>query len=185
MANAKHRRRQHFIKKRFQFNFILKFCILIAIGGAVSTGLLFFFSKGTLTSTFEGSRLVIRNTAEVILPGIIYTNLITMVLISIASIAVTLFISHKIAGPLFRLEQDILVIAKGDLSKKIFLRQADQVTEMADNLNKMVIELREKVVDIDGELGALVAKAPEADVPAAFAEELKTLQGKIRTHFTF
>ena len=184
-AKAMPRRKQHFIKKRFQFNFILKFCLLIAVGGAISTGLLFVFSKGTLTSTFEGSRLVVRNTSEVILPGIIYTNLITMVLISIAAIGVTLFISHKIAGPLFRLEKDILEITTGNLTKKIFLRKADQVTDMAENLNNMVIELRKKIVDIDDSLEALVLQSYGSEVPEEIAEEIKNIQNKIQTYFTF
>lgn len=187
MAQSKvqFKRRQHFIKKRFQFNFILKFCILIIIGGAISTGLLYFISKDTLTSSFQGSRLVVKSTAAAILPGIIYTNLITLILISVAAIVVTLYISHKIAGPLYRFEMDINEIAKGNLDKKIFLRKDDQAKDMAESLNAMVIGLHDRIVDIDGSLEQLTADAADKNAPEAVLADLKGLQDKIRTHFTF
>jgi len=39
-----HRRRQYFIKRDFQFRFILKFCLIVLAGVIISTGLLFLFS---------------------------------------------------------------------------------------------------------------------------------------------
>lgn len=178
------KRKQHFIKKKFQFNFILKFCVLIIVGSAISTGLLYYFSKDTLTSSYHGSRLVVTTTASAILPGVIYTNLITLILISIAAIVVTLYISHKIAGPLYRFEIDLKEIATGNLTKKIFLREADQAKDMADSLNQMVVALREKVADIDADLTMLNDRAAVEAAPEPLAEELKTIQNKLRTHFT-
>ena len=75
------RRRHYFINKDFQLRFILKFCLLILCGVLVSTGLLFLFSQDTLTSTYEQSRLVIKNTSLAILPAAVYTNLITLPLL--------------------------------------------------------------------------------------------------------
>ena len=98
------RRRNYFVKKDFQLGFIVKFCALVLLGVVISTGLLLFFSQDTLTSSFQQSRLVIRNTAWAILPAALLTNLITLGLISFATILVTLFISHKLAGPLFRFD---------------------------------------------------------------------------------
>ena len=97
---TQHDKRSHyFIKKDFQARFILKFCLLLLVGVIVSTGLLFLFSQDTLTSSFQDSRLVIENTALAILPTVVFSGLITLILLTIATIAVTLFISHKIAGP--------------------------------------------------------------------------------------
>ena len=81
------RRRDYFVKKGFQFRFILKFCLLVFIGVVISTGLLFLFSQDTLTSSFQQSRLVIKNTGLAILPYVVYTNLITLGLITLATIA--------------------------------------------------------------------------------------------------
>jgi len=185
MSQNKHpyKRKHYFIKKEFQFKFILKFCLLILAGVIISTSLLFLFSQGTLTSSFHQSRLVIKNTAVAILPAVIYTNLITLGLISLAAIVVTLFVSHKIAGPLFRFEKDIKEIGQGDLTKKIGLRKKDQITDMADSLNKMTASLNEKVLDIRTGVEHLVKSAAKQNAPQGLIEELNRLNQKIKSNF--
>jgi methyl-accepting chemotaxis protein len=160
------RRRKYLVKKGFQFKFILKFCAVVLGGVIVSTCLLFFFSQDTLTSSFSDSRLVITNTGLAILPAVIYTNLIVLGLISLAAIFVTLVVSHKIAGPLFRFEKELWEIREGNLTRKISLRKEDQMIEMAEALNGMVEALQEKVVKIrDGvaevKETAIVRNAPD------------------------
>ena len=177
------RRRQVFIKKDFQLKFILKFCILILLGAIISTSLLLFFSKGTLTSSFQQSRLVIKDTASAILPGLIYTNLITLGLISVATIGVTLFISHRIAGPMFRFEKELKEVGEGCLIGSIKLRKKDEISGMADSVNKMITALHEKVVTIRSDLDQLVEKASRQDTPKGIIDELNELHRKIDTLF--
>ena len=150
-----YRRKIHYIKKEFQFRFIVKFCLLVLVGGLISTAILAFFSKGTLTSTFENSRLVIEKTSIAILPAVIYTNLITLVLITGATIGVTLLISHKLAGPMFRFEADLKVIGTGDLTKVVRLRKEDQIKDMVQSLNDMTASLHGKVAGVRSQVSQL------------------------------
>jgi len=143
--NRGYKRKIIYIKKDFQFKFILKFCLILLAGILISTTLLFLFSQESLTSSFENSRLVIKNTGVAILPSIIITNLITLCIICIAAVIVTLLISHKIAGPMFRFESDLGKIEKGDLCIKINLREKDQFSEMALALNNMTKGIHTKV----------------------------------------
>lgn len=143
-----HKRKKYFINTKFQIRFILKFCFLLLLGVIISTGLLFLFSQDTLTSTFENSKLRIQSTGLAILPSVILTNLITLTLIAIAAVIVTVFISHRIAGPLFRFEKEFKEIGQGDLTKKVVLRKNDQVSAMADSINEMVSELHAKLSSI-------------------------------------
>ena len=178
-----YRRRNYFVKKGFQSNFILKFCLIVLIGAILSTGLLFLFSQGTLTSSFQQSKLVIKNTSLAILPAVIYTNLITLGLITLATIAVTLFVSHKIAGPLFRFEKELKEIREGDLTGNIMLRRKDQITDMADGLNKMTASLHGKVLDIRTGVEHLIESASKQNVPQELIEELNHLHQKIEMNF--
>lgn len=124
-----YKRRHFFIKKGFQVRFMLLFCLLILFWGGLSACLVFYLSKGDLTSWFTSSGLAVTDTAVYLLPTILLTNLIATILIAISTIVVTLFVSHKIAGPIFRLEKDIDVIAKGDLSFRVKFRKGDQLKE--------------------------------------------------------
>lgn len=178
-----HRRRRYFIKKNFQFRFIIKFCLLILIGAVISTGLLLLLSQDTLTSSFNQSRLVIKNTALAILPAVIYTNLITLGLITLATIIVMMFISHKLAGPLFRFENELREIGEGNLTKAIVLRKKDQITDIADSFNIMSARLREKIRAIQTEVEGIIDSASEQKSPERLTEELKSLDQMIKTTF--
>ncbi len=184
MATQKnYKRRQFYIKKDYQFQFIFKFCLLMLTGALVSTGLLFLFSRGTLTSSFEQSRLVVKSTSFAILPHILWTNLLTLILITLATIVVVLFVSHKIAGPMFRFEKDLKQIGKGDLTVVIHLREKDQILEMANSLNEMTTSLRGKVQALESEVEAVLELAVQRDACEEIAQKLEHVYYSIRKHF--
>ena len=178
-----YRRRNFFVKKDYQFKFILKFCLIVLAGSIISTGLIFFFSQGTLTSSFENSRLVVKNTALAILPAIIYTNIITLLMITLATIVAVLFISHKIAGPMFRFEKELKLIGDGDLTKSIRLRKNDQITDIAESLNEMTSNLHRKTVDIQVSMEKLIQSAKNQNAPVALIEELDRVYRSINKQF--
>lgn len=183
MGTATYQRKKHLIKKDFQIRFIIKFCLIVLAGVILSTALLFFFSQGTLTSSFDDSRLVIRKTGIAILPAVIYTNLITLGVVSLIVIFVTLYISHKIAGPMFRFEKEIQIIAQGNLSSMIVLRKKDQVKEMADSLNQMTKSLNKKISEIHREVNNLESIIHHHPVPDQVLGGLQALKQKIETNF--
>ena len=182
--NIKSEKRKHyFVMKGFQLKFMLQFCILVLIGVTLSTGLLFLFSRDTLTSSFQQSRLVIKNTAFAILPTAIYTNLVTLALIAIAAIIVILFISHKLAGPLFRFEKELKEIGQGDLTTVVRLRKKDQITRLADTLNEMTANLRDKIITIQKDVEQAIETASEVNVPEELRVQLNQLHQQIGTTF--
>lgn len=178
-----YKRKIFFIKKEFQIRFILKFCLLLLVGIAISTGLLFLFSQDTLTSSFHESRLVIKSTGQAILPSVIYTNLITLGLVTLATIVVTLFVSHKIAGPMFRFEKELKQVAEGDLTKRVVLREKDQMTDMAESLNNMISSLHEKLLDIQTDVERIRQSASKQNAPKELIEELNKLHQNIANNF--
>lgn len=177
------KRSQYFIKKEFQFRFIIKFCLLILLGVIISTGLLFLVSQDTLTSSFQNSRLVIKSTASTILPAVIITNLVTLGFITLATIAVTLFVSHKIAGPMFRIERGLKEVSSGDLTQNIRLRNKDQITALAENFNIMTTNLHDRVQEIRNEVELLIDSASESNASEELIAKLKQLNHKIGNSF--
>ncbi len=66
-----------------------------------------------------------------------------ILLMAIASI----FISHKIAGPIYRFEKVAMSIGEGDLTTKFRLRKGDEFKDLADALEDMERSLRYKIMD--------------------------------------
>lgn len=142
------RRRHYYINKRFQRDFILKFCALALVGSIISGYIIYMMSRATVTTTFENSRLTIKSTADYILPAVFLATAIVIVLVGIATVFITLFTSHKIAGPLYRIEKDIDEVTSGNLKVLFHLRSGDEIKPIVARLNAMVESLRHRVADI-------------------------------------
>ncbi|MDP6686286.1 MAG: hypothetical protein QGI05_04970, partial [Candidatus Omnitrophota bacterium] len=92
MTKAKgYKRRTYFIDKKFQTKFILKFCALVAVGGFLTIGILYCLAVQSTTVSFVDSRVVVQTTADFILPILLQTVLIVMIVVSFATIFITLF----------------------------------------------------------------------------------------------
>lgn len=144
------RRKNYFIKRRFQTKFILRFCGLVVLSMVILGVTLFLYlsSRSTVTTAFVNSRLSIISTTDYILPVLIGASLITIILICIATAVVVMYLSHRIAGPLFRIEKGIGEIKEGDLTLKINLRSNDEITKMAECFNGMVESLKDGLLKI-------------------------------------
>jgi len=158
METRKDMRRNYFIKKDFQSKFILKFLGLVLGGTAVLGGMLFAYLhfRGAMTTAFVDSRLSIVTTADYVLPSLIGSAIISIILVSLATAVTVLFLSHRIAGPLFRMEKSIDEIEEGNLVITTKLRATDEIQKMAEGLNDMAESLRshaEEVKARSGELG--------------------------------
>ena len=180
MEKSEYKRRQYFIKKDFQIRFMVKFILILLLGIALSTALLLWFSHDTLTSVYSDSGLEITSTAAAIMPSIIFSNLITLAIICLFTVVVLLFISHKIAGPLFRFEKDLQRVADGDLTVMIQLRKKDQLTDIAFSLNRMIQSMFSKVAYIDTELER-IQKMAEHDQP--LEKRIQDFRHQIQTSF--
>jgi methyl-accepting chemotaxis protein len=141
------RRRNYFINKRFQVMFIINFCILVIAGTAVSGGIIYWMSRSAVTSTFENSRLVIKSTADFILPSVLLSSIFVIIAVGFATIVVTLFTSHRIAGPLYRMQKDLEAISQGDLNVRFSLRKNDEIKALADTLNDMTEVFRRNILN--------------------------------------
>lgn len=60
-------------------------------------------------------------------------------------VAVTVILSHRVAGPLINLERSLERAGQGDLTHHIRLRPTDQLKEIRDAYNRMVDSLHARV----------------------------------------
>jgi len=132
-----YRRRNYFINRGFQSEFVLKFCGLVMLGSVVFGVILYLFSKHALTTSFENSRLVIKSTADYLFPGLLFGGLIVAVITAMAAAIVVVLMTHRIAGPMYRFEKYINEIGSGKLYPGLKIRKKDQFQNMAGALNKM------------------------------------------------
>lgn len=95
--------------------------------------------------------------------NLVYRMAVVILLVCFLSI----FVSHKIAGPVYRLEESAKIISSGDFSRRIKLRSGDELQELADAFNTMTDSL-DKIVGEDKRM----------------MQHLNTIIGKIREDFS-
>ena len=59
------------------------------------------------------------------------------------SVFITLFISHRIAGPLFRLGNTMQEVGEGKIPGRVNLRKKDEFKELADSVNMAINRIEE------------------------------------------
>ncbi len=180
-----YKRRNYFIDKGFQVKFIVRFCMLAALGGLLTTGIIYYLSMQSTTVAFFNSRAVVRSTADFMLPLLLQTVLVVMVITSLAMIAVTLFASHKIAGPMYRLKRVTESLAKGDFSSDFKIRKLDQFQDLAGAFNNMIAGLRTEITALKKNSASLkenldnISEQDIAENKKAYLNELKRISGQL------
>lgn len=137
----KHRRRTYLIKTGLQLRYM---------GIIISTMLLVAFGVGWIIYHTSWSRIA--NTPDLTLDKLsdifdsVNTILMRWIIVFILAIAIlSIFVSHKIAGPVYRLEETAKFIASGDLTHQIQLRHGDELQDLQEAFNLMSESLRKMV----------------------------------------
>jgi len=153
--NVKYRRRNFFIDKSFQAKFIIKFCILVVVASLLIGALTLFLNSKTTTVAFENLKVVVKSTSDFILPTLPLIILTVSLFAGIATILITLFASHKIAGPLYRLTLELEKMKQRDFSGKVRIRADDQLQKVAGEFEELRIVLKDSLSKIQKEWGAI------------------------------
>ena len=176
----KEQRKRVYIKKRFQNRFLIRYVLILVFGGVLFVALTLFYTQGTLTTSFANSRLSIQNTSFAILPSVVYITVLTVILIGLMAAMLTLFMSHKIAGPMYRFEKEIKRIADGDLKQPVQIRKGDQLQELSTSLNDMIDNLSENLKDIRS---AVSQAAANENLPADSRKNFLKMNELINSRF--
>lgn len=130
------------IQSDFTAGFQARYCLTM-VAGSVATSLFFFLylARGMGEGYFQ-SLLTLRHLEQALPFSLLATFLFQLILIVTLSIAINLFVSHKIAGPVYRYELTLRRILKGDLRADVRTRQDDQLKPLVDSFNRLLGSLR-------------------------------------------
>ena len=62
---------------------------------------------------------------------------------------VSLVVSHRMAGPIFKFEKSCDTVAEGDLTHRVYLRQGDHLMDLQEHFNNMVSAMHEAVKEME------------------------------------
>ncbi len=138
---ASFRRRQYLVKLGLQLRYLgvillAMFAVMMVVGWTVYSTI---WKQITIDPNLTMDKLIVifREGNQILLQKLVFLAILVGIL--------SIFISHKIAGPVYRFEKSAEIISKGDLSLRIKLRKGDELQDLADAFNKMTESLENLV----------------------------------------
>ncbi len=177
-------RKNYFIKKKFQLNFLLKFVILLLVESLLIGGLFMYVSSDTITTGYLNSTLRIEKTPDFFFISLILIILITVVGIGMAAMAIFIYLSHRIAGPLYRFEDVLRDAERGDLTTRIGLRKTDELAELKESINSLLASTDSRLGRIKKYLLEMEELLSHADDPQT-ASKLSSKVNSIKDELAF
>jgi nitrogen fixation/metabolism regulation signal transduction histidine kinase len=129
----------YFIDKRFQTKYVLLTILLLLAYTFIFTIILFLPSILTLLFDYPLAEKAEAARTFLVLHGTVWPT--TCAVIFIFGI-LSIFLTHRIAGPIYRLKHALTELTGGNLDNKIKLRRWDDFQELAEQVNLLADELR-------------------------------------------
>lgn len=136
---GRYKRRQYYIDKKLQTKYALLTILLLMIYTLLFAIILFtpyilgLSSNNTIEEQTRAARTLLNLHASV-------WPALGVVIVFLSGISV--FITHKIAGPVYRFKKVLSEVADGNLDIAIKLRKRDDLQDLAEDMNGIIGELR-------------------------------------------
>ena len=132
------------IKSEFQRWLLVRIFGAVLLSSLVAALILFFYARKEVGDSFYDAHIAIRHVSDLLWPVIAAGSAVSL----IGGMFLALFLPQKIAGPLFRIEQDLKAVRDGDLTVVIHLRENDTMKEFVDAVNLTIETLRVKIKSV-------------------------------------
>lgn len=183
--NNRRRRINYSVKKEMQIRILGKVFFIIFTGIVMVSAVFYYYSNIKIGGAYKQFHVQAKNFLDYLLPAVVAAG--TMGAISAAALAI--FLPHKIAGPLHRMERILKEnLGEGDLTVQFHPRKGDEVRELADVLNVATEKLRGRIMEIDknaleleGFVMSLVEREKNAGLPPDAEKRLRELTIALRT----
>ncbi len=148
MPNIKQKkfvRRQYIVSPKFQLRYIGVILLIMFATSALCSYVVYYNSLvllgEKLANVYPQGRLVaILKTVNVRVLG-------SIILVSPLVVFLGLVLSHRIAGPISRMERFLSSVASGDLTGRLTLRPKDELIPLANGINTVVETIKGNVIE--------------------------------------
>ncbi len=135
-------KQERMIDFQYKLSFIIKICVVLVVSAVIYEIILKNFVSYQIdaSSTYASARSTIKSVDDFLFPSLWFAVTIFTLLLSIGIAIISVFVSHKIAGPIYRLEVSLRDFKRGKFYK-VHLRTKDQIKGLATLLNQFVEKL--------------------------------------------
>jgi methyl-accepting chemotaxis protein len=184
----KWKRRNLFIKPDVQGVFILKCFVLVFFCCVLYAVILATFSTDSMTITYQDNNLQLGKTPIILFKEMLKAQGLFIATGGVGVVIFALVSSHRFAGPIYRFENTIRKMTKGDYSARIHLRPKDESHDLAELINDYNVALtsdiralKESTSQLREQLNRISEHPEEENVFEAFSI-LHDIENKLRRY---
>lgn len=185
-AKPKIKRTQYLVAKKFQLKYVSQILVLMFLTAALCSYIVYYTSMMLLGEKLanvypQGRLMAIVNTVN-------FRILASVILVSPLVALIGILLSHRIAGPIGRMENFLSGVAKGDLTGSLILREGDELIPLADGVNNLVGSLKSavtlkkdqlnKISEETGKLKNIISSKPQDT--ASIKDSVNKLDNEIK-----
>ena len=175
ISRQKFKRKQYLVAKKFQLKYVGLILLLMFLTAALCSYVIYYTSMmlmgEKLANVYPQGRLIH------IVKLVNFRILLSVILVTPLVAVIGIFLSHRIAGPIYRIEKFLDNMAAGDLSSRIFLRQGDELIIVANSINKLADSLESTVRNQKAQLGTISKELDQ--LKKSKPQEIAKLEGEI------
>ena len=176
------------IKKDLQGKYIFSIFIFVLVGCLLFSAMFALVSRDSMTLSYVNNSLEIGRTPAVLIKEILKTQWILIVGGGIVIVLLSSVMSHRYAGPIYRFENTLKAMTKGDCSVRIHLRPKDDSHDLAELINFYnaalttdIRALKEAASQLRDQLNQISEKPEEGNIFEAFTI-LHDIENKLRRY---
>lgn len=136
-------RKQYIVASKFQLRYIGLILALVFLTAALCSYVVYYTSMlllgDKLANVYPQGRLIS------IVNMVNLRMLLSLLLITPLIVMIGIWASHKIAGPIYRIEKFLNAMAEGQLTQQLTLRKNDELVSLADGINKLADSMKDTI----------------------------------------
>lgn len=141
-------RKKYFHKESSQGRYILSYFIVAGITILLFTLIFGFFVYDSLSITYDNYNLRLGKTPAVFFEQFLETHGLLIFFGGLAILFVATRLTHRSAGPLFKMEQALEEMIAGKIEKEICLRSHDDHKRLAEKINRLSAMLSSNIKEV-------------------------------------
>ena len=168
----KWRRKKYLINRSIQFRYMGMIAIFVVFFSAITGWSIYLTTWITIIERIRGEPRL-HQILDELFRILLFRSLIVIVAGICVAFIITLFISHRIAGPMFRMRRTLDELGRGVIPRKVTLRKKDEFKELSEALNS-VIAKAEEMTEANKEIKRNILKY--AEKTPELKEEIEKMQ---------
>jgi methyl-accepting chemotaxis protein len=156
---SKGRRKKYYLHRSAQPRLLLGTATLFLVLVIIAGGLFYLLADKELSAEYFRAHSTLRHVMGNLLPWLVLVNLLGLAV----ALFLAIFHTHRIAGPAYRIQQDLRRIGRGVLTTEVRTRKRDQLKGLESEINEMTAELRRVLEEVKERLSELANHVEELE----------------------